>query len=108
MVSEIVPNVINRFVASSSGRTLRTGISTVWAQLPRRVLTANVDDLNAQFPRWRDEVAHRRLHSEQRNQTVAQVLAQAQPLKSANDHAAHAAWSRSPWFEMALAIRPSW
>ncbi|MDP9179811.1 MAG: IS21 family transposase, partial [Gemmatimonadota bacterium] len=39
----------------------------------------DVDDLNAQFRRWRDEVAHQRSHPEQRDQTVAQVLAQEQP-----------------------------
>jgi len=39
----------------------------------------DVDDLNAQFRRWRDEVAHQRLHPEQRDHTVAQVLAQEQP-----------------------------
>ena len=39
----------------------------------------DVDDLNAQFQRWRDEVAHQRPHPEQRDHTVAQVLAQEQP-----------------------------
>jgi transposase len=39
----------------------------------------DVDDLNAQFRRWRDEVAHQRPHPEPRDQTVAQVLAQEQP-----------------------------
>ena len=39
----------------------------------------DVDDLNAQFRRWRDEIAHQRPHPEQRDQTVAQVLAQEQP-----------------------------
>jgi len=38
----------------------------------------DVDDLNAQFRRWRDEIAHQRPHPEQRDQTVAQVLAQEQ------------------------------
>jgi len=38
----------------------------------------DVDDLNAQFRRWRDEVAHQRPHPEQRDQTVAQVLTQEQ------------------------------
>jgi transposase len=42
-----------------------------------RTLT-DVDDLNAQFRRWRDEIAHQRPHPEQRDQTVAQVLAQEQ------------------------------
>ncbi|MPZ17547.1 MAG: IS21 family transposase [Luteitalea sp.] len=40
---------------------------------------ADVDDLNAQFRRWRDEIAHQRPHPESRDQTVAQVLAQEQP-----------------------------
>jgi transposase len=40
---------------------------------------ADVDDLNAQFRRWRDEVAHQRPHPEQRDRTVAQVLAEEQP-----------------------------
>jgi transposase len=35
----------------------------------------DVDDLNAQFRRWRDEIAHQRAHPEQRDQTVAEVLA---------------------------------
>ena len=39
----------------------------------------DVDDLNAQFQRWRDEVAHQRPHPEHRDQTVAQVFAQEQP-----------------------------
>jgi hypothetical protein len=39
----------------------------------------DVDDLNAQFRRWRDEIAHQRPHPEQRDQTVAAVLAQEQP-----------------------------
>jgi transposase len=39
----------------------------------------DVDDLNAQFQRWRDEIAHQRPHPEQRDQTVAQVFAQEQP-----------------------------
>ena len=39
----------------------------------------DVDDLNAQFRRWRDEVAHQRPHPDQRDQTVAQVFAQEQP-----------------------------
>jgi transposase len=37
---------------------------------------ADVDDLNAQFRRWRDEVAHQRPHPEQRDRTVAEVLAE--------------------------------
>ena len=40
---------------------------------------ADVDDLNAQFRRWRDEVAHQRPHPEQRDRTVADVLLEEQP-----------------------------
>lgn len=40
---------------------------------------ADVDDLNAQFRRWRDETAHPRPHPEQRDRTVAAVLADEQP-----------------------------
>jgi len=39
----------------------------------------DVADLNAQFRRWRDDVAHRRPHPEQRDRTVADVLAEEQP-----------------------------
>jgi hypothetical protein len=39
----------------------------------------DVDDLNAQFRRWRDEVAHQRSHPEQRDRTVADVLLEEQP-----------------------------
>ena len=39
----------------------------------------DVDDLNAQFARWRDDIAHQRRHPEQHDQTVAQVFAQEQP-----------------------------
>jgi transposase len=39
----------------------------------------DVDDLNAQFRRWRDEVAHQRPHPEQRDRAVADVLAEEQP-----------------------------
>ena len=39
----------------------------------------DVEDLNAQFQRWRDDVAHRRPHPEQRDRTVAEVLAEEQP-----------------------------
>jgi transposase len=39
----------------------------------------DVADLNAQFRRWRDEVAHQRPHPEQRDRTVAVVLAEEQP-----------------------------
>lgn len=39
----------------------------------------DVADLNAQFCRWRDEVAHQRIHPEQRDRTVADVLAEEQP-----------------------------
>ena len=37
------------------------------------------DDLNAQFRRWRDALAHQRRHPEQRDRTVADVLAEEQP-----------------------------
>jgi transposase len=40
---------------------------------------ADVDDLNAQFRRWRDEVAHQRPHPEQRDRTVADVFLDEQP-----------------------------
>lgn len=40
---------------------------------------ADVDDLNAQFRRWRDDIAHQRPHPEQRDRTVAEVLADEQP-----------------------------
>ena len=39
----------------------------------------DVEDLNAQFQRWRDDVAHRRPHPEQRDRTVAELLAEEQP-----------------------------
>ena len=39
---------------------------------------ADVDDLNEQFRRWRDEIAHQRPHPDYRDQTVAQVFAQEQ------------------------------
>jgi hypothetical protein len=39
----------------------------------------DVEDLNAQFRRWRDEVAHQRPHPEQRDRVVADVLAEEQP-----------------------------
>jgi transposase len=39
----------------------------------------DVDDLNAQFRRWRDDVAHQRPHPEQRDRPVAAVLADEQP-----------------------------
>jgi transposase len=39
----------------------------------------DIDDLNAQFRRWRDDVAHHRPHPEQRDRTVADVLAEEQP-----------------------------
>ena len=38
----------------------------------------DVDDLNAQFQRWRDDSAHQRPHPEQRDQTVGQVFVQEQ------------------------------
>lgn len=40
---------------------------------------ADVDDLNAQFRRWRDEIAHQRPHPDQRDRTVAEVFAEEQP-----------------------------
>jgi transposase len=39
----------------------------------------DVDDLNAQFRRWRDDIAHQRRHPEQPDQTVAHVFALEQP-----------------------------
>jgi transposase len=39
----------------------------------------DVDDLNAQFQRWRDEIAHQRRHPEQPDHTVGEVFAQEQP-----------------------------
>jgi transposase len=39
----------------------------------------DVDDLNAQFRRWRDERAHQRPHPDQRDRTVAEVFADEQP-----------------------------
>jgi transposase len=39
----------------------------------------DVADLNAQFRRWRDDTAHQRPHPEQRDRTVAAVLAEEQP-----------------------------
>jgi len=39
----------------------------------------DVDDLNAQFRRWRDDIAHQRPHPEQRDRTVAELLADEQP-----------------------------
>ena len=39
----------------------------------------DLDDLNAQFRRWRDDIAHQRRHPEQRDRTVADVLAEEQP-----------------------------
>ena len=41
----------------------------------------DVDDLNAQFARWRDEIAHQRRHPEQRDQPVAQVFAEEQRVR---------------------------
>jgi transposase len=38
----------------------------------------DVDDLNAQFLRWRDDIAHQRPHPEQRDRTVAEVFAEEQ------------------------------
>ena len=39
----------------------------------------DIDDLNAQFRRWRDDIAHQRPHPDQRDRTVAAVLADEQP-----------------------------
>jgi transposase len=39
----------------------------------------DVDDLNAQFRRWRDDIAHQRPHPEQRDRTVADVLTEEHP-----------------------------
>jgi transposase len=39
----------------------------------------DVDDLNAQFRRWRDDIAHQRPHPDRRDCTVAEVLAEEQP-----------------------------
>jgi transposase len=39
----------------------------------------DVDDLNAQFQRWRDDTAHQRPHPEQRDRTIAEALAEEQP-----------------------------
>ena len=39
----------------------------------------DLDDLNAQFRRWRDDIAHQRRHPEQRDRPVAAVLAEEQP-----------------------------
>ena len=39
----------------------------------------DIDDLNAQFRRWRDDIAHQRPHPDQRDRTVAEVLADEQP-----------------------------
>jgi transposase len=39
----------------------------------------DLDDLNAQFRRWRDDVAHQRPHPEQPERTVGAVLADEQP-----------------------------
>ena len=39
----------------------------------------DLDDLNAQFRRWRDDIAHQRRHPEQRDRTVADVLTEEQP-----------------------------
>ena len=42
-------------------------------------LFRDLDDLNAQFRRWRDDIAHQRRHPEQQDRTVADVLAEEQP-----------------------------
>ena len=40
----------------------------------------DLDDLRAQFARWRDTVAHQRRHPDQRDRTVAEVFAEEQRL----------------------------
>ena len=40
---------------------------------------SDLDDINAQFRRWRDEVAHRRPHPDQPNRSVADVWAEEKP-----------------------------
>jgi transposase len=40
---------------------------------------ADIDDLNAQFRQWRDDIAHQRPHPEHRDRTVAAVLADEHP-----------------------------
>ena len=39
----------------------------------------DIDDINAQFRRWRDEVAHRRRHPDQPDRSVADVWAEEKP-----------------------------
>ena len=39
----------------------------------------DLDDINAQFRHWRDEVAHRRPHPDQPNRSVAEVRAEEKP-----------------------------
>ena len=39
----------------------------------------DLDDINAQFQRWRDEVAHRRRHPDQPDRSVADVWAEEKP-----------------------------
>ena len=39
----------------------------------------DLDDINAQFRRWRDEVAHRRRHPDQPARSVADVWAEEKP-----------------------------
>ena len=39
----------------------------------------DLDDLNTQFRRWRDDIAHQRRHPEHRDRTVGNVLAEEQP-----------------------------
>ena len=39
----------------------------------------DLDDINTQFRRWRDEVAHRRPHPDQPNRSVAEVWAEEKP-----------------------------
>ena len=39
----------------------------------------DLDDLNAQFCRWRDDIAHQRRHPEQRDRAVAELWAEERP-----------------------------
>ena len=55
--------------ARSSGRSSTSATPSL---RPGRL--PDVDDLNAQFRRWRDEIAHQRPHPEQRDRTVAAGL----------------------------------
>ena len=48
-------------------------------RLLRRPSFRDLDDINAQFRPWRDEVAHRRPHPQQPNRSVAEVWAEEKP-----------------------------